>query len=521
MPGRKLSNEENKLLKIWTQTSDEFEQPLLKSITILGPPALRGIKNLHIEFSYPITALCGRNGVGKSTILALAAFSSYRAWDGIVPRWPTSPKGKRRQRIETAYFWKDLFFRHSGDPSYDGLTIRFIIRYRGEDIQFERILTNGKWSTVPDPVFSIARHIPVRPIQFVSLSRILPPTESEYARQVIGKLGKGQQIDLNVDLVKAMSVIFKKNYSSIKITYKRSASLAFCEAVESYSGFNMGSGEQAVIHILFAFQELRNGGLLIVDEIEQGLHPEAQRGFVEELTKLARKTKKQIIFSTHSSYIIDSLPNIGRILVERDGSVHRSVTAPTTRFAMANMTGKSNPEATIYVEDRFAEALVTESLSPDIRRRVKVVSIGSSSQVAKQLGAHVRGGYPGRAICIFDGDCSAQDIKKWVHRENLKKEKENYVVLPGDEVPEIWVLKELKTDCYLSVFATRMQLNESEATNEIDRLLNLADHHSIPYEFAQRFSKTEDVAISDLISPLASKHPDLQGVREAVKNLLQ
>lgn len=519
MPGHRLSDIERQLIEFWDEPPAQFEQPLLKAIAVEGPPALRGIERLFISFNYPITAVCGRNGVGKSTILALAAFSSSRPKDWDVPPWPTHPK--RKQPTETSYAWQDFFFRRPGDPLYDGLTNRFAFSHKGDDIEIERRHKNGRWSTVPDPGRSKRRPLPSRHIQFVSLSRILPPAELQYVRTQFGKSGQTQQIELNNDLVNAMSVIFNKTYSSIANEFRGGVSLAICGAAENYNGFNMGAGEQAVISILSAFQRLPSGGLLIVEEIEHGLHPEAQQRLIKELTKLVYKTKKQIIFSTHSSYILDSLPYKGRILVDREGSVHRLVSAPTTRFAMASMTGRANPEATVYLEDRFAEALVTECLPPDIRRRVDVISIGNSSQVAAQLGAHLRGRYPGPAICIFDGDCSKGDINNWFRREDLDENEINFVVLPGDVVPEVWVLNELQTEPYLSSFATRMQLNENQATSEIGRLLNLADHHEVPYEFAQQFSKTEDVAISDLISPVASMHPELQEVREAVKSMLR
>ena len=34
---------------------------------------LRGVKNTSIEFNYPITAIAGANGIGKTTILQLIA----------------------------------------------------------------------------------------------------------------------------------------------------------------------------------------------------------------------------------------------------------------------------------------------------------------------------------------------------------------------------------------------------------------------------------------------------------------
>ena len=98
-----------------------------------------------------------------------------------------------------------------------------------------------------------------------------------------------------------------------------------------------------------------------------------------------------------------------------------------------------NPEATFYVEDGFAAALIAESLPPSIRRRVDVVPIGGAAQVAAQLGAHFRGGNRGPAKCVFDGDCSKTDIRRWLRREDIdEREMEtSYIMLPANEAPEV------------------------------------------------------------------------------------
>ena len=85
MPGRHLNDRERRLAAFWREPPRSFEQPLLKGITLRGPPSLRGICDIHAPFDYPITAICGKNGAGKSTILGLAAFSACRpsAWSGI------------------------------------------------------------------------------------------------------------------------------------------------------------------------------------------------------------------------------------------------------------------------------------------------------------------------------------------------------------------------------------------------------------------------------------------------------
>src|SRR5215467_12583411 len=69
MPGRNLNDTERRLLRRWN--SPGFG-PLLKTIEITGN-GLRGLQNVTIDFKYPLTVIAGKNGVGKSTILACAA----------------------------------------------------------------------------------------------------------------------------------------------------------------------------------------------------------------------------------------------------------------------------------------------------------------------------------------------------------------------------------------------------------------------------------------------------------------
>ena len=76
----------------------------------------------------------------------------------------------------------------------------------------------------------------------------------------------------------------------------------------SYSGFNMGSGESAVFEIFTAIFLAGSGTLVVVDEIELGLHEEAQHRLIDELKKLCRYLKCQIICSTHSHAILSRLP---------------------------------------------------------------------------------------------------------------------------------------------------------------------------------------------------------------------
>lgn len=54
---------------------------LLRSIQ-LADGNLRGLTPFKIDFDYPITAIAGKNGSGKSTILALACCAFHNTTKG-------------------------------------------------------------------------------------------------------------------------------------------------------------------------------------------------------------------------------------------------------------------------------------------------------------------------------------------------------------------------------------------------------------------------------------------------------
>jgi len=63
-----LNDIERRLLERWE--SNTYGKPALRKVDING---LRGLKDFSIEFSYPVVAIAGENGTGKSTILGCVA----------------------------------------------------------------------------------------------------------------------------------------------------------------------------------------------------------------------------------------------------------------------------------------------------------------------------------------------------------------------------------------------------------------------------------------------------------------
>jgi len=200
---------------------------------------------------------------------------------------------------------------------------------------------------------------------------------------------------------------------------------------------------------------------------------------------------------------------------------HRVVPSPTTRLVLSNMIGAPQPEATIYVEDNFAAALVSRCLPKETRNRIRVVPVGDKFRVAGQLGAHNRGQMTGPAKCVFDGDCKDSEINRWMRSEGLTENQSEYIRLPGDGLPpERWVARELQSEPYLSRFSALIECGREETAEELRRLSALSDHHDVPFELARRTGLSEEEAVFALVSAIASTHRDLEDIRVLSRNML-
>ncbi|MCY4514960.1 MAG: AAA family ATPase [Candidatus Tectomicrobia bacterium] len=517
MPGQHLNDNERRLGEFWSEPGAGFPQPLLKGITLQGPPPLRGIQNIHAPFDYPITAICGRNGAGKSTLLGLAALSAARpaAWS----RSPRPIPAARRLVRRMTFAWDEFFFRRPVDPSLAGLIVRFDYSLEGDDLQIARFRTpKGRWANVPDPGRSRKMRFPERAIDFVSLSRILPPAELGSLRRRHARDSADRITPLSLPATEALSTILGERYSSVEVHNDGGMPLAHCQTAASYTGFDMGSGETSAIAILSALERLPAGGLLLIEEIEHGFHPQAQERLIRELTRLVFKDKKQIICTTHSEYIIDALPRAGRLLLEREPDGHRVSAAPTTRQAMYSMTGRPQPELTVYVEDSFAATLVEQTLLGDHRARVRIVPLGSGDRVVAQLANHRQAPLDGPAICVLDGDITDKQLSAWLETFHIDSP-ESCLRLPGNAPPEYWVLEALLTEPYRDALARSISFEEGRLAANLEQLRSTPDPHDIPRDFALQHAIPEHMA-AYIVTSCVADHPDLQPIRDHVASCL-
>lgn len=216
----------------------------------------------------------------------------------------------------------------------------------------------------------------------------------------------------------------------------------------------MGSGEDILIDFLHLLQESPDHSLIIVEEIEMGLHPEALIRLANHLQEIIHEKKLQVIASTHSDYFIDSVPRQSRILIQREGDEREVRYEPTTRFAMGIMSGRADPELNVYCEDNVAAVVIGEALLGNLLKRTNIIPIGSNSQLVPQAAFHLKARLGQHILIIWDGEVSQRDAEGWIKTEkrntpgiySINWEKLNWTFIPGDIPPDKWIIEELNCE---------------------------------------------------------------------------
>ncbi|WP_081424702.1 AAA family ATPase [Deinococcus soli (ex Cha et al. 2016)] len=368
----------------------------LKSIEV-SYGKIRQIQSIEIDFKYPITAIAGKNGSGKSTLLAIIACAYHNKQNGYNPY-----KGKN-----TYYTFKDFFIETQTDtPMDDHILIRYGIYYNKwrqnksdqnqERIGFQsRKRSYKKWN---DYSTRISRNV-----VFISTDRIAPKYMTSIGRNhkklLETNTGNSEAIINSVSNIMGRSFqdLKRREYSKHRITQIRHNNT-------TYSSFNMGAGEDSLFEIMHVLHNCPNETLILIDEIELGLHEEAQSRLLNELKNICQKKCLQIIFTTHSSCVMNALPPEGRLFIESNDQAVKIISEISTKFATGKLSGKADHELSIYTEDDICETALIRGLDNELVRRSKILPIGSALAVVRHASEMLKEDANRKFICLIDGD---------------------------------------------------------------------------------------------------------------------
>lgn len=343
---------------------------------------VRSFENQTITFDFPVTAVIGTNGGGKSTVLGAAAiaYKSVKPGD-FFPKSNIGDNSMANWRIDY-----DLIDRSVNKSSTFTRNSRFV---------------SARWrrDNVPD------RQVIVIPIQ-----RTVPANEQNKFKDFIGLFQKKEAISTPIpaDIVTHIGRILGKDASGYqRISLKKDPSKSILVGMRrsnDYSQFHFGAGEASIIEMVVKLEESDDNALILIEEIENGLHPLATRKMVEYLFDIAKRKKAQIIFTTHSEYALEVLPPKA-IWGCIDGTAYQG---KLTIESLRALVGTVAKDRALFVEDDFAKDLCSEIVrqyAPELLDRVEIHKAGGFPYVVEVLKYHNSNPtIKNKAIAIIDGD---------------------------------------------------------------------------------------------------------------------
>lgn len=438
-----ISNEMKRLKAKWLTNSGWPRR--LDWISIDG---LRGWDNQRFNLGFPIMAVVGENGAGKSTILQSAA-AVYKTEEQQV-----------RSRYATKAEYASDFFPDTAWEQINNATISYALREGDKTYQHSVRKPGGRWRGNPE-----RRE---RAIEYIDLSRIVPVG----ARRGYARIAKPQFKETAAEAfdqyrLARFNQIMGRQYDLAKMAStdadpERSVSV-LSENSMRYSGFHSGAGETTVAEFLQA--DLPKYGLILIDEIETSLHPRSQRRLIRDLAERCRERELQIILTTHSPYVLDELPLEARahILKRADGS-REIVYGVSPDFAMSKMDDQPHFECDLYVEDGRAGILLQEILTahaPQLVQRCQITSYGASS-VGRSLGMMAsQKRWPRSTVVFLDADVEPAP---------------GCVNLPGNSAPEIEVFTSIAKKGWQAI-AARTGRPYADVADACTQAMILDDHH--------------------------------------------
>lgn len=511
------------LSKKWT--TDYFKNKL-KKITF-KENGLRGVKNISINFNYPITVIAGTNGIGKTTILQTLAclYHNVEERKKVQTQKPYKPYRFSTSKNQKAYYtFSDFFIQKENNKEKCEIEYEFdILNLKKTSHTLKKISKWNNYDRRPD-----------RYVDYYGVSRVIPSVEFHIFKNTFTKTNSNFIFqDFSSNHVGDVKNILSKPLNSIKSTHLESMpnfklNQIILDDGTTYDNFNMGAGEEVIISLISRINEIPEHSLVLIEELELGLHPKAQKLLLDKLFHIVHNRKIQLIFTTHSPFLFKAMPKESRLLLKKSDSELEIIYGATDFITFNELLGQTKKELYIYVEDEIAKSIISKLFNSDINNRILIVPVGSKENVIRMLGAHKRNSHLGRAILIPDGDITESEISKWYKYyallegeifDNIFQTEKNTFIrrLPGDSAPEKFILEKIK-NC--DKFITDID-NAKSFSNYIKNEINLDDHHNLFYDISKQIGQEEESVKHQIINYLVQNYSnDFDEIKSFIINTL-
>lgn len=365
----------------------------ISSVTLLN---VRGFREQKVDFDFPVTALIGPNGGGKTTVLGAAAC----AYADVKPRRFFAKSGKFDDSMQDWKIQYELVDRDvkPRDPVQRTATFRSFRWYR--DALSREV-----------SIFGISRTVPAN-----------ERTEMKKCASNRFSVAPDRIETIGTAVATAVGQILGKDisqYSRVKVDKKGRVSLLTGQTANGvgYSEFHFGAGESSIIRMIIEIESLPDNSLVLIEEIENGLHPVATIRMVEYLIDLAERKRVQAVFTTHSNDALKPLPSKAIWACLSDKTVQGKLDIDSLRA----IKGEVNSQLIVFTEDPFAKAWVDHiirahrGVDPHLVEVHALAGDGTAVETNRYHNQDPSSRTP--SICIIDGDSQqVEDTRDGIFR---------------------------------------------------------------------------------------------------------
>lgn len=324
----------------------------------------RNLKDITIDISSRLTIIAGHNGIGKSTILGLIANGSelkkyktllnkdFRADFGELffldynedfnQRLPEPSKADLIYEAENKTIVKECkvtgtqkilvkknkYKKFMVKVPIDQLTSTQAADLKEDSVYVYRMRVIPRTKNAGDldkdflDTYQLGHAAKINiPTLYLGMSRMSPIGEFDWTtiQQKISQISS-ESVEYIYNIFD--SIIPFADFEKEKLTFIHSFSDSNKQSIVpnfGHSSLSISLGQDSLSSIATALASFHNlkiqmqqdykGGILIIDEVEAGLHPRAQRKLVQTLKQVAKELNLQVIMTSHSLTIIKETLN--------------------------------------------------------------------------------------------------------------------------------------------------------------------------------------------------------------------
>lgn len=132
---------------------------------------------------------------------------------------------------------------------------------------------------------------------------------------VLYNLWENKEIDYKTDILKFISSLPEQDFKTLKF-YKDHRDRVELALIENFGGQEqewgtelLSDGTLRVLGIAAAILSATDGSTIVIEEIDNGIHPSRAKYLLETMFYFAEKKKLKLLLSTHNPALMDALPD--------------------------------------------------------------------------------------------------------------------------------------------------------------------------------------------------------------------